>query len=117
MPLGKGPAEGALLRETEQGGDFAERQLRVLQVAFGQLPAGIVQQLLEAQPLFAQMALQGARRAVQLAGQVGQAGPAIAQQLLLLDIQAQRLSTDITLIKALGGDYRGQALSENAPSR
>ena len=43
--------------------------------------------------------------------------PAIAQQLLLLDIQAQRLSTDITLIKALGGDYRGPALSENAPSR
>jgi len=33
--------------------------------------------------------------------------PAIAEQLLLLDIQAQRLSTDITLIKALGGDYRG----------
>jgi multidrug efflux system outer membrane protein len=29
--------------------------------------------------------------------------PVIAQQLLLLDIQAQRLSSDITLIKALGG--------------
>ncbi|MDP0415422.1 hypothetical protein QCC40_15065, partial [Klebsiella pneumoniae] len=26
----------------------------------------------------------------------------------LLDIEAQRLSTDITLIKALGGGYRGQ---------
>ncbi|SBM32630.1 tripartite multidrug resistance system outer membrane protein [Klebsiella oxytoca] len=36
--------------------------------------------------------------------------PAIAQQLLLLDIEAQRLSTDITLIKALGGDYRGPAV-------
>ena len=32
----------------------------------------------------------------------------LAQQLLLLDIEAQRLSTDITLIKALGGGYRGQ---------
>ncbi|MDJ1657143.1 TolC family protein, partial [Raoultella sp. Ech2A] len=32
--------------------------------------------------------------------------PAIAQRLMLLDIQAQRLSTDVTLIKALGGDYR-----------
>jgi multidrug efflux system outer membrane protein len=30
--------------------------------------------------------------------------------LLLLDIEAQRLSSDITLIKALGGDYRGPAL-------
>ena len=37
--------------------------------------------------------------------------PAIAQQLLLLDIEAQRLSTDITLIKALGGDYRGPAVA------
>jgi len=36
--------------------------------------------------------------------------PVIAQQLLLLDIEAQRLSSDITLIKALGGDYRGPAL-------
>lgn len=34
--------------------------------------------------------------------------PALAQQLLLLDMQSQQLSTDITLIKALGGDYRGQ---------
>ena len=32
----------------------------------------------------------------------------LAQQLLLLDIEAQRLSTDITLIKALGVGYRGQ---------
>lgn len=35
--------------------------------------------------------------------------PTIAQQLLLVDMQAQQLSTDITLIKALGGDYRGQS--------
>lgn len=69
MSLGKGPAEGALLRETEQGGDFAERQLRVLQITFGQFLTGIVQQLLEAHPLFALVALQGARRAMQLAGQ------------------------------------------------
>lgn len=41
--------------------------------------------------------------------------PAIAQQLLLLDIQAQRLSTDITLIKALGGDYRGPAVGSAKP--
>ena len=30
----------------------------------------------------------------------------ITQQLLLLDMRAQQLSTDITLIKALGGGYR-----------
>lgn len=41
--------------------------------------------------------------------------PAIAQQLLLLDIRAQRLSTDITLIKALGGDYRGPAVDSVEP--
>ncbi len=40
----------------------------------------------------------------------------IAQQLLLLDIQAQRLSTDITLIKSLGGDYRGQPATSDAAS-
>lgn len=33
---------------------------------------------------------------------------ALAQQLLLLDMQAQQLSTDITLIKALGGGYRNE---------
>lgn len=32
----------------------------------------------------------------------------ITQQLLLLDMQAKQLGTDITLIKALGGGYRGQ---------
>lgn len=33
---------------------------------------------------------------------------AMTQQLVLLDMQAQQLSTDVSLIKALGGDYRGQ---------
>ncbi|WP_339355874.1 MdtP family multidrug efflux transporter outer membrane subunit, partial [Klebsiella pneumoniae] len=46
--------------------------------------------------LLSRYAAEEARRAV------------LAQQLLLLDIEAQRLSTDITLIKALGGGYRGQ---------
>ena len=46
--------------------------------------------------LLSRYAAEEARRAV------------LAQQLLLLDIDAQRLSTDITLIKALGGGYRGQ---------
>lgn len=46
--------------------------------------------------LLSRYAAEEARRAV------------LAQQLLLLDIETQRLSTDITLIKALGGGYRGQ---------
>lgn len=46
--------------------------------------------------LLSRYAAEEARRAV------------LAQQLLLLDIEAQRLSTDITLIKATGGGYRGQ---------
>jgi efflux transporter, outer membrane factor (OMF) lipoprotein, NodT family len=37
---------------------------------------------------------------------------AMTQQILLLEMQAQRLSTDITLIKALGGDYRGQDVQD-----
>ncbi len=47
--------------------------------------------------LLSRYAAEEARRAV------------LAQQLLLLDIEAQRLSTDITLIKALGGGYRGSS--------
>ncbi|VTO12795.1 tripartite multidrug resistance system outer membrane protein [Klebsiella variicola] len=50
--------------------------------------------------LLSRYAAEEARRAV------------LAQQLLLLDIEAQRLSTDITLIKALGGGYR--ASNKNA---
>ena len=40
---------------------------------------------------------------------------AVLAQLLLLDIEAQRLSTDITLIKALGGGYRGQVTKNAFP--